>query len=92
MNLQARAPKENERYRGAMETGVPRRRLRCSGEEIVDLDADAPVTVAALIDHVRGGGRFVAVDADSGKDVTLVVLARMLGTALPAMAPRVLEL
>ena len=75
-----------------METGITRRRLRCSGEKIVDLDADAPVTVAELIDHVRGGGRFVAVDADSGKDVTLVVLARMLGNALPAMAPRVLEL
>lgn len=92
MNLQARAPKENERYRGAMATALPRRRLRCSGEEIVDLDADAPVTVAELVDHVRGGGRFVAVDADSGKDVTLVVLARMLGSVLPAMAPRVLEL
>lgn len=74
-----------------METGVPRRRLRCSGDEIVDLDADAPVTMAELIDHVRGGGRFVAV-ADTGKDVTLVVLARMLGTALPAMTPRLLEL
>ena len=75
-----------------METGRTRRRLRCSGEEIVDLDADAPVTVAELVDHVRGGGRFVAVDADSGQDVTLVVLARMLGSALPSMAPRLLEL
>ena len=75
-----------------MATALPRRRLRCSGEEIVDLDADAPVTVAELVDHVRGGGRFVAVDADSGKDVTLVVLARMLGAALPGMAPGLLEL
>ena len=75
-----------------MERGIPRRRLQCSGEDIVDLDTGAPVTVAELVDHVRGGGRFVAVDAVSGRDVTLVVLARMLGTALPAMAPKLPEL
>jgi hypothetical protein len=71
-----------------MERGAPRRRLECRGEEIVDVDRDSPVSVADLVDLVRGGGRFVAVDAQTGKDVTLVVLARMLGSAIPAMTQR----
>ena len=71
-----------------MERGAPRRRLECRGDEIVDVDAGTPVTVAELVDFVRGGGRFKATDQGSGRDVTLVVLARMLGTALPAVAPR----
>jgi len=75
-----------------MERGIPRRRLQCSGEDIVDLETEAPVTVAELVDQVRSGGRFVALDAASGRDVTLVVLARLLATALPAMAPKLPEL
>ena len=70
-----------------MERRAPRRRLEVRGDEIVDLDDDGPVSSAELVDFVRGGGRFVALDRDSGRDVTLVVLARMLASALPATPP-----
>ena len=88
MNLQARASAGSKRYRSlVMEGRAERRRLEYSvGGDLVDLDSGAAVTHADLVEHVRGGGRFVARDRENGKDVTLVVLARMLGEALPSGA------
>lgn len=66
--------------------GPRRRRLSCQGPEyLFDLDERRVVSLDELVDHVRRGGRFSAVDEESGQDRTLLVLARMLEGTMPSV-------
>lgn len=63
---------------------VRRRHLSYQGPEaLFDTEERRMVGMAELLDHVRRGGRFEATDSETGKDVTQLVLARVLTEAIP---------
>ena len=74
-------------YQGGAEGRPGRLRLSYRGpDDVVDRDDGGEVSLSDLVEHVRRGGRFEAVDEHTGGDCTLLVLAQMIGVAMPRAA------